>query len=211
MTDSLAPLIAFFERERQRRPVRGLAIVGCCAGIGLIGVLALLISMPAFDQPTVAFAAGGETVEAGAGSLLGALLTVLIPVVVWLVFGAIAFAVTYAGGGSGGFYRFVTLFGWGWVPALFVSVAWLAALLANIATTPTPETLEAGCEFCQQVQSGVLMDAVRVFEGAMVIVSAVVWIGAIEVGRNVSRPLALGTAALLFSINGVLWVLLTPW
>lgn len=206
MRSPLAPLRSFFRRERDRSPVRGLLIVLAVAAIPVVVNAVVSVSLPTREGSMLAFSASGTVVEAPAESVFWGAVNFSVLFGFWLLASVVAFAVTARAGGTGRFSRFATLLGWAWLPALLASAIWAAVMFVAVAGTTPPATVEGACEYCERVLDSSL---VNISEAGVVvgwIVGLVIWIPAIEVGRDVSRRVAIGTVAVLVGLFAALWM-----
>lgn len=201
----LAPIRSFFERERHRSPVRGLLIVLATAVVPVLANAVIAATVPARERPTLAFSASGTIVEAPASAVFWAVANLTAAVSIWLVGAAIAYVVTDRVGGEGRFWRFATLFGWAWLPVLLTGLLHATTVVAAVAVTPPPESLGGVCAYCSRLTDGPL---VTLASGTVVLgwlLAALLWVPAIAIGRDVTRRVAAGTAALLVAILLALW------
>lgn len=176
---------AFFEAERRRPRLRGLAIITAIACVPLTANLVLVTRTPRGDQPVVAFASGTTAIEAPAFTLLSVLLSFATAFVFWLLYAGIAYAITAVFDGEGAFTRYAALLAWGTTPGLFVQFVWLAALVSNATSMTPPADPSGNAAWIEAVQSGPAMAAVDVLYPAALLVAFGLWTLATAVGRRV--------------------------
>ena len=189
--DVLANPRSFFENEIEEPSVRTPVLI--VASLAVLGVLSAIVTY----VELIGVMTGEARTVFAILQMFNVIVAAVAPFFIWILYAGVFYVMSIPLGGEGSFRNVILLSAWGFIPriaeGLLTLVATIVALqLLEFNTVATQE------EFSQVIQeigfhtAALTANAIGI---GLLLVSAYIWVGAMETARNLTRRNAVITVA----------------